>query len=366
MAFTAAATPQAFNFGGRLLSGVLLGFTTDLKRRSAKHEYLKADGARFEDMKAAPRTLSARLTFIGADCAVQFASFSDFIRANPKGLLVHPIAGQWFAFCEGVSGEVEYDAATNRILAQCSWVESNFDQAAPTPDTPSVATATQNVVASLAAHNNATAKFMAAVAVAQSKIGQAMASVQAAAAKIGQVDDAMSTITQAVSQVVGASEAAIGAVTQIQTQAQILQQNVATFVNAASDIFAGTAPATAASSQADLLFGAGVTSAQSHEDLLISLSPTPAGAADAVGATEDLLATCYVTQAALEQARPPMVAFTVPVLIDVVALCSRLFPGGDAIALANVVMAANRIPNPAAIPAGTVLQVPSITIPAVS
>ncbi len=355
---TYAATPQTFTFGGRKLSGLLETFSGRNPRRYALHEFLKRPGARVEDMERGPRRFDARLTFIGDDCAKQYADFVKFIEENPYGLLVHPVAGKFNAFCEGPTEDVNLGRAVNEVSVRCAWVESNVGADDPPQDVPQAPAAAQLATNKLSAFEQATAKYMGAIAQGYLKLAEATAAVQDALANVALVTAPIALVRAAVSTAVGATSAAVGAIVSIQTQAELLSQDVTDFVLSASDIFDGE-DGLAGADAPDLLLGAVVDQAAATEAAMIAAALSPAGAADAVGATEELVASCYVLRAALAQARPPVINYTVQRTVDVVSLCVQLYPTASATAQASIILGLNRIKNPAAIPPGTVLRVPS-------
>src|SRR5262249_1481127 len=110
------------------------------------------------------------------------------------------------------------------------------------------------------------------------------------------------------------------------------------------------------------LIGIVQTHAEDLQDLLIVASVTPAGAADAVGSIDEMVASCLALSDALAAAAPPTAQYTVPALTDVITLAQELrnesSSGRSVFSFVSDILNLNRIPNPAAIPAGTVLLVP--------
>jgi prophage DNA circulation protein len=361
-----AAIPQAFSFAGKKFSGRLESFSSQNQRRLALHEFLKRAGARAEDMERSPRKLDVRLLFIGDDCAKQYKDFVEFTEKNPTGLLVHPIAGKFNAFCTGPAEDVALGRAVNEIQVRVSFVESNIDAPKAARDIPSAPAAAQQVTAQQSKFEQATAAYMGAMSQAQAAKNNiqglkdsAVAKIQAAIADIPSVADPIKEVRAAISTTVGTTSAAIGAVVAIQTQAELLSQDVDNFVDSSSDIFDGEDTPDGSSDNLDNLLGSVVARGQIVNDTYLAASASPAAAADALGATEELVASCYVLREALRQERPPTRLYTVPRTADVVSICVDLYPGGDALAQASIIMSYNRIPNPARVPKGTVLKVPT-------
>ncbi|MEO9196317.1 MAG: DNA circularization N-terminal domain-containing protein [Polyangia bacterium] len=352
------ATPQAFTFQGVNYSGILEGFSGRAIRIGAVHQYLKRRGARVEDMNNGPTRLAIRLSFIGDDCAVRYKKFLKAVDANPYGLLVHPIAGKFQAFCEGPDTEVSFGNGVNLISVKCSWIESNIGAPVAPPDVPSPTVAAQQVGAQKTAFQQATAVYMGKIAQGYLKLASATDAVQSALANVALVTAPIDLVRAAISTAVGATSAAIGAVTSIATHAELLGQDVENFLASTSDIFDGTAE-TISSDAVESLMDAVADSGQAASDALVEASPTPAGAAEAVGYTDELVASCYVLQAALLQARPPTISYVVTHTTDIVSLCLLLFPDANPFSQTALILGMNRIPNPAVIRAGTVLRVPS-------
>lgn len=350
---------RPFTFGGRKLTERLESFSGRGQRRAAIHEYLKVAGARVEDMERSARRFEAHLEFLGDDCAKQFEDFVKFIDENPYGLLVHPSAGKFQAFCEGPSEEVNLQRSINEIVVRCSWVESNVGAPAPEPDVPGVPAAAQKATTQLSAFDQGVAVYMGAVGEAQARMAGALAAIQTAVAGVSSAADPIKDVRAAISTTVGATSAAVRAVSSVQVQAELLEQDAAAFISSATDFFDGESEQAGATDELDTLLGTVVARSAATQAAMLAASPTPAGAADAVAATEELVAACYVLSEAVKQSRPPVVLYTVPVTTDVVSLCVRLFPDADAAVQASIVLGLNRIPNPAAVRAGTVIRVPS-------
>ena len=70
----------------------------------------------------------------------------------------------------------------------------------------------------------------------------------------------------------------------------------------------------------------------------------------------ELYAACVQLDVALAATRPPLINYTLAGSTNLFVLAARLYPGQDATLRAQDILALNRIPNPFAIPAGTVLR----------
>jgi hypothetical protein len=146
----------------------------------------------------------------------------------------------------------------------------------------------------------------------------------------------------------------------IASKANILKQSVNNYVTQASDVFDGTNAVNAGQTgQIDTLLGGVTDDTESYQDTAVDESPTPAGCADSWAAADETLAACIALSDAIKAASPPIIEYVVPVRMDLLKLCQQRYKQ-DAARHAQEIMTINRIPNPAAIPAGTVLKIPSI------
>lgn len=361
------AVKQAFTFAGRELVGYLLGFTTKNTRRHVIHEFVKRKGARVEDMDRGPQRLDVKLVFTGDNCAKEYTEFQSAVDKNPFGLLVHPIAGRFQAFCEGPNDDVDLSRAINEIQVRCSWIESELDRDLPR-DVPDIATAAQNATAQATVMQQAAAIFMGVTAKAAAFQSSTIAKLDATMEEINaSVDTASAAVTSPIDTMItvlstirGEISHIIGKVLIVGTKAKVLAQDAADFVASTSDIFDGQNAAAVSPDNVANQLGVVVASGEALDDAMIDTQATPAGAAEAVGQNAELVASCYVLAAAVDQALPPTVDYTVTELTDVISLVMKLYPDLDQpLARASTIMSMNRILNPAAIVAGTVLRVPT-------
>jgi prophage DNA circulation protein len=353
-----ASSPQTFTFGARELKGHLTSFRGQSKRRSVDHEYAKRDGADVEDMGRKQRRLSVRLVFTGPTCAKDYADFQKYVDENPKALLVHPIAGKWQAYTDGPDEDVDYGRALDEIQAQCEFKEAQLD-ASVTRDVPDPATAAQSADAQKSQFQKTVASFMGGLAKAGDFNAQALGQIDAALSQIDTVTAPVDFLRDAIGSSVNASSSFVGKVSLIATKSNLLAQDVGNYLAAASDLFEGEDPAAGSFSATDTLLGAVEASAQGLEDELIAASVTPAGAAEAVADVVGMRAACWAVASALQEARPPTVAYLVPELMNLMTVAMRTGPALTAQVRAVQIMSLNRIPSPHAIKAGTTLQVPS-------
>lgn len=354
----ADAAPQAFTFGALSMNGHLLKFTGQTKRRAVVQQFPKRPGGRVEDMERGPRRLEVELVFTGPDCAADYQRFEAAVHADPRGRLVHPIAGTWYAFCEGPVSDVDFSRALDEIRARVGWVEDELDDAltAP-PETTDPATAAQNATASVSMADRFVGDYLGAVAKAGDLTAAAQAKVDAALAILEAVTSPVETMRSAIAGAVGTASSVYGAVSLIATKWTVFEQDLQDYIDSASDLFDGEDAAPGALDVSTAKLGAVEGAALALEVELLEASPTPAGAADAVGGVEEALASCYLVDAALKASRPPTILYTVPELTDLVSLAQRRYQR-DALARAAEIMGMNRIPQPAAIPAGTRLRIP--------
>jgi prophage DNA circulation protein len=357
------AAPQFFRFGSLGLVGKMTSFTGSAKRRSHDHVFVMRDGGRVEDLGRAQFRLTARLEFLGPTAGADYEAFKAAIDATPAALLVHPIAGQWFAFCEGPDEDVDFQRASNEVRVSCTWKESELDGQLPS-DTPDPATAAQAATSQQSQFQQSVAKFMGALAKLTTQEQAALNAIDSAVSQVGTVTAPVTFVHSAISIALGASSKILGALAAVQEASDTLVDDVTSFIAGANDLFSGdsdTAPAGFADSVQTLL-GAVLVDAQALEDALIAASLTPAGAADAVADVVLMAENCLTLSDALAAAQP-LVPYTVTARTNVVVLATLIIKEWnlqrEPEEFAYAIMAQNRIPTPHAIPAGTQLLVPS-------
>jgi hypothetical protein len=335
----------------------MVGWGAQTPRGHVVHRFVKRRGARVEDMEQSPRTFSARLHFIGPSAAKDYNDFKADVADNPRGDLVHPIAGRWRAFCQGPDENVDFERAVNEIQVNCSWVEDELDAKTPR-DVPDVATSAQNASAKVNAMEQGVAKYVAAMGRAEAVLGAALAQIDALEATLDEVEDPINEMAGLVRSVAGSSASLVARVTTVADKSAIALSDLRAYIDSATDLFNGSEHPVAQFDSANTLLGVAVMSCETLEAAMSDASPSPAGAADAVGDTEEALSSSYILAEALAAARPPTILITVTELTDLITLCVSRY-GDAALSRASDVMALNSIPNPAAIPAGTRLLVPS-------
>lgn len=351
------AAPQAFTFGARTLTGFLIAFSGATVRRYVVHKFPKRPGQRVEDMARDGRRLEVQLVFLGDTAAKDYASFEAFIDGNPKGLLIHPIAGRWQAFCAGPQYNVAFINAINRIEVRVVFEEDELD-ATVASDPPDVATAQQIASAQQTTFQQTVADFLGAVAKANAQTTAAFNTVDAALANVASVAAPIDYITGVINGAAGIASSALGVIATIQTAADVLIQTIASYIAATSDLYTGSDVSTGSADATATLLGTVQTQAATLEAALIAASPTPAGAGDAYTDVELAVDACLVLSAALQAARPPTIQYTFPRMMNLVEFCQIRYRE-NADARAADILQLNRITNPAAIPAGTTLTIPS-------
>jgi hypothetical protein len=320
-------------------------------------------------MERGPRKLEVRLVFItdyNADGSVHTAAASsaraadDFFDQNPVGLIIDPIHGRWTAFCEGQQSDVDFSQSTDRINYRVSFTETDSRlQDVSAPDIPDVATAAQNVTAQQTKYRESTASYMGALAEFRLFESSALIKIDEALSLVSTVTDPITLMRETIAAASGAASSIIGTILGIETAAQLLDQDVTNFVDSTNDLFEGAEVSGGQTTSSQTLLGIVLMHAADYEALLTSTSATPAGSAEAVISTEETVDACLVLDSAIKQSRPPVIQVTITELIDLITFCQRRYPNSDPLARASEIMALNRIPNPAAIPAGTVLLIPS-------
>jgi prophage DNA circulation protein len=356
------STPRPFTFAGRQLYEVVTQYSGTTAYRSASHKFGKRDGGLEEDMGRDQRQLEARLKFIGSDCGAKYQDFISFIDANRTGLLVHPTAGKWTAFCKGPGYQVNFTQATNEIEVPVLFVESELDANIAT-DTPDVATAAQAVTSQQLAYQISTATHVYALGSSQTQSPAALNSIAASLATVTTATSPVAVARSVVNQALGAASTITAALASIQTASDTLNQDVNALVTAANAALSGTAVSTGFPDSISTLVGIVQNDAATLENALVAAAYTPASPAYAVADVEILVDTCLTLQDSINATQPPTALYTVPQLINLLALAQQLIVkyslSYDALTYGSTIMGLNRITNPAAIPAGTVLTVPT-------
>jgi hypothetical protein len=330
------------------------------------HQFLKRRGAHVEDMDGGPRMFEVILQFITDDLSTAAQKYDDFdtrVSADPYGLLIHPTAGRWQAFCTGPNHNVSFARALNQIEIRVSFIETD-GATPPAPDVPAPSSAAQNVTNQISAFQVAVAQFMGAVAKGQVFVESTQAAIDKALENIDTLGAALETPLELMQSTIatgfGVTSDLIRRVNSVVSKSNIFAETCQDYVTLAlsNTLFTGPTAAPVALDGVDTLLGNVAATGRDLEDALDALAITPAGAADAFGGVEDTVASCIVLSDALAASRPPVIAYRVPAVIDLLTLCQLRYKK-NAAARAQDILSLNRISNPAAIPSGTVLRIPS-------
>jgi len=360
------ATPQTFTFGSEVLKGEMLSFNGQSRRRGAVHEVPKRDGGSVEDMGRGPRRLEVRLIFTTAydqagdvitSAATSYAKVAKTLDDNPFGLLIHPIAGKWQAFCEGPSEDVNYSQSIDAIAVRVTFIETQLDLAV-SDHVPDIATASQGVSDKTAVFSQALAAYVGEFAKARAFEARAVAAIDQALEAAQLVNEPVDFVRDTITSLYGVQSSVLGAISGIFDRQLLLKQDIEEYLNATGDIFTGSDTPTGTSTSAEGLLVKIQTSGDALGEALMAASPTPAGAAEAVGETHELVASCLTLDESIRTFRPPLVVYIVPELLDVMTIARRLYPNDPNVpGRAQEILDMNDTPNPGAIPAGTHLRV---------
>jgi prophage DNA circulation protein len=294
------------SFKGIELHRYLVSFTDSRGPRVVEHSFPKRDGGKQEVMGRRPHRTEWQLTFTGPNWITTLKQLVASIDADPSGLLVHPIYGQMQVVCQGFDrAVVNLPEATDTISVPLAFVED--DQALDDASvSQGVAAQQQNVTSSVADFQTAAAPYSAPATVtataALASAANAYATAAAAAALSNTIDPSLDSKLATVAL---STEAAIAA---------------------------------------------------------ISIDPLGVGTAatyDALAAAEVVYSACQdLADAALADG-PAVVEYVVAGTTSIAVLAAALY-GKDALVYIDQLLSLNPIPDPTAIPSGTVLLVPSI------
>lgn len=299
--------PLAFN--GFDLSDAWLTVNDHVLIRLAQHLYLKRDGGEQEPMGAAPGQFRFACIFLGDGWSKRYISLIAAIRRQPRGSLTHPILGELRVACQGISDATcDPGAELNAIRFSISFVEDAVDTALSVDTYEGPATRASAVTDLNDQLTTATASYAATATAAVTSLTTASAAYALAA-------------SEAATAVVPDASLAVK-LQAVRTQAD------ATIAALLDDTIAAT---------------------------------VPSRAAPAMLLAEQVLDACNQLQESVLRITPALIAYTVQGATTLPALATRLY-GRDGIARTAEILVNNQIPNPAAIPAGTVLRVAVPTV----
>lgn len=296
--------PYDFKFKDLELHGCLVGWSDSLPQRLARHVYVKRDGAELEPTGADPGTFKFRLAFMGEHWATNYRALVQSIRDNPRGLLIHPILGEIQVGCMGIdSADSEPGQALNLLNVSITFVEDQVD-----------------------------GTF-------------ALAEFEGPAAKQAKVDTWTGTLGALASKFLFAAS---------EFEKLIYSANV--YAEAAYNAIANNEPNPALAT----MLGDVGTKAQALGRLLKQEQESRSGASrdyqPAVEAVERTHSACVELDEAIQYNHPTLEDFVVPATMPLATLAALRY-GKNAKTGMDEMLTLNRIADPHAIPAGTVLRV---------
>ena len=292
------------SFNGLDLDGQILEWTDVRGYRFASHEFLKRDGALQEPMGRKPHKVKFNLVYVGLNWRKDFAQLLGLLDQSPFGTLIHPFFGQMKVACEGIEGaRVNSEHEINTVLVPISFIENNVDQSLQFLGSKSVFSGTASV------------------------------------------STYSSNLTTATNIYIIASFAvALFRTVVLQYSAAVARQ-----LASGTIIPDPTIPS---------LFGSLVLNASLARTAVRAdpLYVNDAAGYAAIEAIELLLASCHELDDLLKTNKPTLQMYTVPAQTSLLTI-SQNFYGRDALSRLDEIRANNlgKIPNPAAIKAGTVL-----------
>lgn len=291
------------------LAGSLLSWNDKIGMRLVSHEYLKRHGAEQEWMGASPGEFRMKLVFMGNGWAGRYRELVAAIRADPRGLLVHPLLGEVRVACRGIDDAmVEPGQMLDTIHVSISFVEDVLwdgylvpheeleGPSAKSAKVTSLSSSFTSLVAPFAAAATAATKFTAAVISYAAAALAAINNDSPDASLQGKLDEARKTAGAVIDAIRDDPEATSGAITQ-----------------------------------------------------------------PAIDAAERLYDACVQLDESVAALKPVLVTFTVPSTMHVAAVAARFY-GKDGRSKIDEILALNRIANPHAIQVGTTLRLAAPTV----
>jgi len=291
-------------YAGLALHARYEGSQDEINQRLAGHEFIKVDGAYQEPMGSGADSYRLSLVFVGATWRADLAAAIAHFKRNPKGLLVHPVHGQKRVGWKTISPAVSIPEAVNAATATVQFVEDNLDPAAGQPSTAAAASATVT------------------------DQGDVLTSLVA--------DYDTSTVSQVASYVGLATTYAALALAVVQ--------------DGTPDPSLPAALAAVQTSAVDTLDALDSDSTASSSTL-----------ATARTAAIQVYAAALTLDAIANKQQPAVEEITLAGAVSLARLCSDRY-GKDAGTTRDLVLAMNRIPTPALMPAGTRLFLPVATV----
>lgn len=307
---------KEFRFKSIALAGFLVSWNDALAERVAEHNYLKRDGAEQELMGSAAARFTMRLCFLGEKWADEYRKLVAEVRKDPRGLLVHPVLGEIQVVCLGITGDVNPSQALDTIEITISFAEDALDKNFSTD------------------------------------------AQQTPATKASEADDSATAVTAAVGALAAVSTIAGPPVNAsvslaIEAKAAALTSAVTTYTAAALQASLAAAP--------DLTLDQRLADVATATDALLETlldddTRHDCNKYEALATAELVYSDCLELHDSIAALRPFIISYTVPSKTTLATVISTLYTS-DAEQHAAEIGLLNRIPNPAAIPGGTVLRV---------
>lgn len=275
----------------------------EINQRLAAHEFIKVDGAYQEFMGSGADGYRFSLIFVGPNWRRDISDAIAHFRKNPKGLLVHPIHGRKRVGWKGLSPRVAPESAINAASMSVTFAEDNLDPAAGQPSTGS-----------------------AAAGVATDKASQ------------------LTTATAGTSVTTRATVATLTAATIAYATAALAMTQGATPDPTLPSLLASVRNGTTATLAALASDSAALNTLATSRTLAL-----------------ETLAACYALDAVTQAQQPATETITLGGTVSLARLCGDRY-GADAATMRDLILAMNRIPAPAFMPAGTVLRLPRATV----
>jgi hypothetical protein len=286
------------SFKGVPFLAILENWDDTRRYRGASHVFVHRDGGTVEDMGREQFRHKMQVVYSGPEWRSRYLELVQALDAGRKGLLVHPLFGQIRAFCEGYSGaRVVPGQELDTIVVPLEFVEDQLDQSITAEQDRSVAAKAQR---------------------------------------------ARSAADDAVTGASGYNQAT-------QAQAEAIRTETLAYVDA---VESGVAISGGSAALVD-----GVRAAVAAYAPLVRAQANDADAYAAIVLAERALAAALELESAYQERTPQVTTYTVPALSNVATIAAALYGGPLARQYLDDILTRNVIPNPAAIPAGTELQI---------
>jgi len=300
----AVTTPIVTDFQGCSFKGLdLARFITEWKDSRqpalAVHRYLQRDGGEVEPMGRKPHEVKVTLAFAGKTWRSDWLPIAASIDDDPKGPLVHPVYGRMQTACQGFeSATMNVETAANLYIVPLGFIEDSVDS---------------RIVSDSAQGPAGKAAVVEATGAALLQRSPAQPQIRGSLLRLVTTASAFASSALDTTLALGSSHILPTVLDAVRQQVLDTRQ----------------------------VLRATVSDTQSYETLV---------------GIEQLYDACLSLDNALRASGPALFVYVVPSLTSLVALAARLYRA-DAVARMPEILANNRgrIPNPAAIRAGTEL-----------